>query len=254
MPLIPKAATKEGDGTAAKRPTSAERRKAERLGQDATSRELLREHVHRALAGAADEAEFFDRLAAEGIRTKQRIAPSGDALGYSVAKVSDRNRAGDPIWFSGSKLAPDLSLPKIRERFAATTDMPEPPALLQRSGASAPVRARHFAAEATDEALASLTSGDDGAVAAQLIGVGETLDALAQTSFGPIQAELLEAAVHFERATRSHIRAEKEEMYALRRAAHQIVHSESALGRGQDGAATALVLDIMILTVVTAAR
>ncbi|MGI5258789.1 relaxase/mobilization nuclease domain-containing protein [Streptomyces angustmyceticus] len=242
---------KEGDGTAAKRPTSAERRKAERLGQDATSRELLREHVHRALAGAADEAEFFDRLAAEGVRIKKRVAPSGDVLGYSVAKVGDRNKAGEPIWFSGSKLAPDLSLPRIRERFAATTDMP---VVLERSGASAPVRARHFAAEATDSALTSFTAGNDSAAAAQLIGVGEVLDALAQTSFGPTQTELREAAVHFERATRSHIRARKEEMYALRRAAHQIIHSGSALGRGQDGAATALVLDIMILTVIAAAR
>ncbi|MGY5080940.1 relaxase/mobilization nuclease domain-containing protein [Streptomyces nigrescens] len=243
-----------GDGTAAKRPTSAERHKAERLGQDATSRDLLRERVHRALAGAADEAEFFDRLAAEGVRIKKRIAPSGDVLGYSVAKVGDRNKAGEPIWFSGSKLAPDLSLPRIRERFAATTDMPESPAVLELSGASAPARARHFAAEATDSALTSLTADDDSAAAAQLIGVGEALDALAQTSLGPTQAELREAAVHFERATRSHIRAEKEEMYALRRAAHQVVHSGSALGRGQDGAATALVLDIMILTVIAAAR
>ncbi|QTZ94661.1 dCTP deaminase [Streptomyces auratus] len=210
--------------------------------------------MHRALAGAADEAEFFDRLAAEGIRIKKRIAPSGDVLGYSVAKVGDRNKAGEPIWFSGSKLAPDLSLPRIRERFAATTDMPEPPAVLERSGASAPVRARHFAVKATDSALTSLTAGDDSAAASQLIGVGEVLDALAQTSFGPTQAELREAAAHFERATRSHIRAEKEEMYALRRAAHQIVHSGSALGRGQDSAATALVLDIMILTAIAAAR
>ncbi|MFG2224508.1 relaxase/mobilization nuclease domain-containing protein [Streptomyces sp. NPDC048644] len=243
-----------GDGTAAKRPTSAERHKAERLGQTATSRELLREHVHRALAGAADETEFFDRLTAEGVRIKKRIAPSGDVLGYSVAVPGDRNGNQEPIWFSGSKLAPDLSLPKIRKRFAAVTDMPELPAALERSGASAPVRARHFAAEATDAALASMASDDDTAAAAHLIGAGEVIDALAQTSLGPTQAELRETARHFERATRSHIHAQRKEMYALRRAAHQIVHSGPALGHGQDGAATALVLDIMILTVLAAAR
>ncbi|AWN30206.1 relaxase/mobilization nuclease domain-containing protein [Streptomyces sp. NEAU-S7GS2] len=243
-----------GDGTAAKRPTSAERHKAERRGQGATSRDLLRERVHRALAGAMDESEFFDRLAAEGIRVKKRIAPSGDVLGYSVAMVGDRNKDNEPVWFSGSRLAPDLSLPRIRKRFAATTDMPEPPAVLERSAASAPVRARHFAAEATDSALASISSDDDSATAAQLIGVGEVLDALAQTSLGPTQAELREAARYFERAARSHIRAKNEEMYALRRAANQIVHSGTALGSGQDGAATALVLDVMILAVIGAAR
>ncbi|WP_030414402.1 relaxase/mobilization nuclease domain-containing protein [Streptomyces sp. NRRL S-1448] len=245
---------KDGDGTAAKRPTSAERRKAERIGQEATARELLREHVHRALAGAVDEVEFFERLAAEGVRVKKRVAPSDDVLGYSVAMVGDRNKAGEPVWFSGSKLAPDLSLPRIRKRFAAITGMPEPPAALERSGASAPARARHFAAEATNSALTSMTSGDDGTAAAQLIGVGEVIDALAQTSLGPTRAELREAAQHFERATRSHVRAEKEEIYALRRVAHQIVHSGPALGRGQDGATTALVLDVLVLVVIAAAR
>ncbi|MFG3117867.1 relaxase/mobilization nuclease domain-containing protein [Streptomyces sp. NPDC048197] len=243
-----------GDGTAAKHPSSAERHKAERLGQEAASRELLREHVRRALAGAADEAEFFARLAAEGVRINKRLAPSGDALGYKVAIVGDRNGAGEPIWYSGSELASDLSLPRIRKRFEATADMPEPPLSLERGGASAPARARHFATEATDTALTSMASRDDGTAAAQLVGVGEILDALAQTSLGATRSELREAAQHFERATRSHTRAKDKEMYALRRAANQIVHSGTALGRGQDGAATALVLDVMILAVIAAAR
>ncbi|MGW1836709.1 relaxase/mobilization nuclease domain-containing protein [Streptomyces sp. NPDC002067] len=208
----------EGDGTAAKRPTSAEQRKAERLGQEATSRELMREHVHRALAGATDEAEFFDRLTAESVRIKQRIAPSGDVLGYSVALPGDRNKAGEPIWFSGSKLAPDLSLPRLRKRFGATADTPEPSSFLERSGASAPVRARHVAAQATDEAVAVMAAGDEDAAAAQLIGVGEVLDALTQTTIGHTRTELREATSHFERVTRSHIYAQNAEASALRRA------------------------------------
>lgn len=245
---------KEGDGTAAKRPTSAERHKAERLGQEAASRELLHEHVRRALAGAADEAEFFDRLAAEGVRIKKRTAPSGDALGYKVAMVGDRNETQEPIWFAGSTLAPDLSLPRIRKRFTTPTDTAAQPAALDPSGASAPARARYVAVQAADSALASMTSADDNTAAAQLIGVGEVLDALAQTSPRSSRAELQAAARHFERASRSHIRAKNEEMYALRRAASQIVHSGTALGRGPDGAATALILDVVILAVVAAAR
>ncbi|WP_329162024.1 relaxase/mobilization nuclease domain-containing protein [Streptomyces sp. NBC_01717] len=243
---------KKGDGTAAKRPTSAERRKAERLGQEATSRELLREHVHRALAGAADETEFFDRLAAEGVRIKKRVAPSGDLLGYAIAIVGDRNADQEPIWYSGSKLAPDLSLPKIRERFKANGNAPEPPALMERFGESAPGRARRFAAEAVDTALTALASPDDEAVAAHLVGVGEVLDALTQTTLGRPHKELQDAARTFEHAVRSHIRGEQTQMYALRRAARQIVHSGPALGRGADGATTALVLDLLILTVIAA--
>ncbi|MET8324769.1 relaxase/mobilization nuclease domain-containing protein [Streptomyces sp. NPDC005181] len=245
---------KKGDGTAAKRPTSAERRKAERLGQEATSRELLREHVHRALAGAADETEFFDRLAAEGVRIKKRVAPSGDLLGYAIAIVGDRNADQEPIWYSGSKLAPDLSLPKIRERFKANGNAPEPPALMERAGESAQARARRFAAEATDTTLTVITSQDDETVAAHLIGVSEVLNALAQTTPGRPHADLREAARIFERATRSHIRAEQTQMHALRRAARQIIHSGPALGRGADGATTALVLDVLMLTVIVAGR
>ncbi|WP_367431229.1 relaxase/mobilization nuclease domain-containing protein [Streptomyces celluloflavus] len=243
-----------GDGTTAKRPTSVERRKAERLGRKAPSHELLREHVRHALAGAADEAEFFDRLASEGVRVDKHLAPSGDALGYKVALVGDRNGAHEPIWYSGSALAPDPSLPRIRKRFAATADLPGLPAALGRTGLSAPARARHVTAEVADSALASMASRDDGTAAAQLIEVGEVLDALAQTGADSSRAELREAARHFERATRSEIRAEDKEMCALRRAAHQIVHSGPAIGSGQDGAATSLVLDVLVPAVVIATR
>ncbi|WP_052489013.1 relaxase/mobilization nuclease domain-containing protein [Streptomyces sp. 150FB] len=243
-----------GDGTAAKRPTSAERHKAKRLGQEAPSKELLREHVRRALAGAADETEFFDRLAAEGVRIKKRVAPSGDVLGYNVAVVGDHNKDREPIWYAGSTLAPDLSLPRIRKRFVTAKEAEAQPTDLPLSGTSAPARARYAAARTADVALTSLTAEDDGTAAAHLIGVGEVIDALAQTSPSTGRAELRAAARHFERATRSHTRAKNEEMHALRRAARQIVHSGGALGRGQEGAATALILDVMILAVIAAAR
>jgi hypothetical protein len=48
-----------GDGTAAKRTTSAERHKAERQGRDRAAREELRETVRRAVAGAASTNEFL---------------------------------------------------------------------------------------------------------------------------------------------------------------------------------------------------
>lgn len=69
-----------GDGTAAKRPTSAERHKAKREGKDRTSREELRETVRHAVAGATSEAEFFDRLTAAGVLIRKRVTPSGDLL------------------------------------------------------------------------------------------------------------------------------------------------------------------------------
>ncbi len=62
------------------------------------------------------EDEFFDRLAA-GLLIRKRIAPSGDLLGYKVALPDDRNGEKEPLFYAGSTLAPDLSLPRIRERW-----------------------------------------------------------------------------------------------------------------------------------------
>ena len=50
-----------------------------------------------------------------------RFAPSGDPLGYKVARPSDRTAAGFPVYYSGSKLAADLSLPKLLRRWDART-------------------------------------------------------------------------------------------------------------------------------------
>ncbi|MFD8321411.1 relaxase/mobilization nuclease domain-containing protein [Kitasatospora purpeofusca] len=241
-----------GDGTAAKTPTSQERFKAERTGRTETPRETLREAIRQALAGAADEEEFFTRLREAGLRVKLRQAPSGDVLGYNVALPGDRNRDNEPIWFAGSTLAPDLSLPRIRRRL---TDGPVDTAA-PRTGSdrSAPARHRRDAAAIADRATTVLDDDGDDEAAAQLVGAGELLDALAQTSPTATRTELRDAARVFERATRSHVRAENADIRALRSAARGIVHAGSALGRGEDGGATAMVLSTLVLLTLAAAR
>lgn len=84
-----------GDGTAAQRPTSAERHKADRMGRERTPREELRETVRRAAAGVASEEEFFERLGASGALVRKRVAPSGDLLGYTVALQGTSTRTGN---------------------------------------------------------------------------------------------------------------------------------------------------------------
>ncbi|MDT3725404.1 relaxase/mobilization nuclease domain-containing protein [Streptomyces sp. DSM 41972] len=241
------------DGTAAKNPTSAEKFKAERTGRPETSRETLREAVRQALAGAATEEEFFTRLHEAGLRVKVRHAPSGDALGYNVALPGDRNRHGEPIWYPGSKLAPDLSLPKIRHRLTdGLTDQPTPTAE-GRPDWSPPARARR-SATGTVEHAASLLDRDDDEAAAHLVGVGELLDALAQTSPAATRAELAAAARSFERATRSHVRAERADTRAIRSAARGIIQAGGALGRGEDGGTTAMLVSTLVLVALAAAR
>ncbi|MEV3853141.1 relaxase/mobilization nuclease domain-containing protein [Streptomyces sp. NPDC050095] len=241
----------EGDGTAAQRPTSAERAKAERTGRPEPARETLREYVRQALAGAADEAEFFRRLTEAGLRLDVRRGPSGDALGYKVALPGDRNRDGQPIWFPGSRLAPDLSLPQIHRRLEADPTEDEPPSAVRP--AERPVRARRTATHAAEQAVTHLVVGDDDTVgAAQLVGVGELLDAVAQTAPAATRKELAEAARAFERATRSHTRAEHADHRALRSAARGIVRAGNALGKGEDGGTTAMLLSTMVLAAIAA--
>ncbi|MEU6664052.1 mobilization protein [Streptomyces sp. NPDC046821] len=244
-----------GDGTAAKNPTSAEKFKAERTGRSETARETLREVVRRALAGADDEKEFFTRLYEAGLRVKVRHAPSGDALGYNVALPGDRNSHGDPVWYPGSKLAPDLSLPKIRLRLAdAPTERTTPSAVDDRTDWSPPARARRSATDIAERAAVLLDHDDDGANAAQLVGVGELLDALAQTSPAATRTELAVAARFFERATRSHVRAQGADTRALRSAARGIIQAGGALGRGEDGGTTAMLVSTLVLVTLAAAR
>ncbi|MFH9654949.1 mobilization protein [Streptomyces anulatus] len=247
-----------GDGTAAKRPTSAERHKAERRGRDSTAREELREAVRGASAGAASMDEFFDRLAADGLLIRKRIAPSGDLLGYKVALPDDRNKDDEPVFYAGSTLAPDLSLPRIRERWSLHAEAVSEggPELVQLAlpPVTHPAFARRRAAAATWQALLIIDHSDDGIAAAQIAAAGEVLDALAKTSAAHTHAELRRAALVFERASRSHVRAVRGHDRALRQAAHDLVHSGPALGRGEDGATTAMVIDMAIFLAIAAAN
>ncbi|MFI7337084.1 mobilization protein [Streptomyces sp. NPDC050085] len=249
-----------GDGTAARRPSSAEQHKARRQGRARAAREELREVVRLAVAGAADPEEFFARLDAAGVLVRRRYAPSGDLLGYNVALSGDVNKAGKPVYYSGSKLAPDLSWPKINARFEAPLDGPGP---LQgddrgRAGRTRPARrtasARGRAADRLWEFTFTLHRDEEGTAAARIAATAEILDALAATSADETHRELRSAAWAFERASRSHVRAAHRHARGLRRAARDLVQAGTARHSGPDGAMTALVLDVLWFAVIASAH
>lgn len=246
----------KGDGTGAKRPTSAERHKAERQGRERTAREELRETTRRAVTGARSDEEFFDRLAAAGLLIRKRAAPSGDLLGYKVALPDDLNKDGEPVFYPGARLAPDLSLPRIRERWSG--DAQDDPAARHekapRTGPGAPASARRSTASAAWQAVLVVEHGEDAVVAAHIAAAGEVLDALAKTSAAHTRRELRDAATAFERASRSHVRAVRGHDRALRQAARDLVHGGPALGRGEDGATTAMAIDMLFFLITAAAH
>lgn len=243
----------KGDGTAAKRPTSAERHKAKRQGRERTAREELREAVRRAVAGARSDEEFFDRLAAAGLLIRKRVAPSGDLLGYKVALPDDLNKDGEPVFYPGARLAPDLSLPRIRERWAGDApDTRREDAI--RMGPGSPASARRGTASAVWQAMLVVEHGEDGDAAAHIAAAGEVLDALAKTSAAHTRRELHDAATAFERASRSHVRAVRGHDRALRQATRDLVQGGPALGRGEDGATTAMAIDMLFFLITAAAH
>ncbi|MEU8592287.1 relaxase/mobilization nuclease domain-containing protein [Streptomyces globisporus] len=241
-----------GDGTAAQRPTSAERHKAKRQGRERTARETLRETVRRAVTGARSDEEFFARLAAAGLLIRKRTAPSGDLLGYKVALHDDLNKDGEPVFYPGARLAPDLSLPRIRERWSGDPASVQVDTVVTRP--STPAAARRATASAAWQAVLVVEHGDDAVVAAHIAAAGEVLDALATTSAAHTRRELRNAATAFERASRSHVRAVRGHDRALRQAARDLVHGGNALGRGEDGASTAMAIDMLFFLITVAAH
>jgi MobA/VirD2-like, nuclease domain len=124
--------TAPGDRTAGRRPTRAENEHARRRGWEEPARTMLRRAVHTAAAGASSEREFFTRLETAGLLVRKRFSqrdPS-QVTGYAVAKPGHVNRQGAPVWFGGGKLAPDLTLPKLRHRWLSTGSTSTPHARL----------------------------------------------------------------------------------------------------------------------------
>ncbi|MEV6957419.1 mobilization protein [Streptomyces sp. NPDC051183] len=107
-----------GDRTARRAPATGEKAKAVRRGLVETARESLQRTVRQAAALSTDDSDFLDRLRDGGLRVRERRDEQGVLLGYAVAQPGDRADGGSrPVWFSGSSLAYDLSLPRVRERF-----------------------------------------------------------------------------------------------------------------------------------------
>ncbi|MGW7082253.1 mobilization protein [Streptomyces sp. NPDC054871] len=226
------------DTSAAKRSTRAEQEKAKRLGNGKAARERLRHTVRTALSHAQDLDDFFNLLADAGLQVETRTLPSGDLQGYKVALPDD----GTPIWYSGSSLATDLSLPQIRQRLAATEVQPAvaPSARQHRTSPW------HVATAAAERIPHHLTHADDSAAQAHLTVFGEVLYALPAHAPAPLQGELRRAALAFEHAAHTRARADHQHARALRGALKAMRYQPS------DHTGLAMLLDAAILVVLAA--
>ena len=124
------------DRTAARRPTRAEAEKARAAGRAEPPRTTLLRQAGAAAAAARSEAEFLAGLERRGVRVKVRAGDDGQPGGYAVALPGDTGAGGRAVWFGGGKLAPDLTLPKLRRRWPGDAARP-PSARSPGRGASA---------------------------------------------------------------------------------------------------------------------
>lgn len=216
---------KSGDLTAPRTPTGAERAKAERQGQTVTARHWLRERAYAVAAAVHTEADYFTVLQSLGITVKTRLGPeSGDVIGYSLAAPGDTNSAGEPVWYGGSKLAPDLSINRLRERLPDQEVVDGP-----RFAADSAEPWQHTIA-VLQTTHTVLDSDDDAAAQAHLAAFGDVLYNVATATPGPHRTELRAAASAFNRARRSATRADHQAATALRQAAKELVYTSNEPG------------------------
>jgi hypothetical protein len=114
--------TAPADRTAGRRATRAETEQAARRGWAEPARVTLRREVCAAAAGAGSEQEFFARLRQAGVLVRERhsTVESGEVTGYAVGLPGHTARDGEVVWYGGGKLAADLTLPKLRARWAGS--------------------------------------------------------------------------------------------------------------------------------------
>ncbi|MDH6577559.1 relaxase/mobilization nuclease domain-containing protein [Kitasatospora sp. MAP5-34] len=244
-----------GDSTAAPMPTSAEQAKAQRAGHQQSAKEWLHDHAQAAAAAARDETEYFAVLTALGIKVRYRIGPqTGDLIGYSLAAPGDTNGQDEPVYIGGSKLSPDLSINRLRERLAAQLSADQPTTRTAKPNpwrhADAVLRQVHTDLDGQEQA-GGQNQDQDTVIQAHAAAFGEFLHNAANAAPAEARAELRAAAAAFNRANRSKIHADHQQAAALRTAAKELLHG---LGSDKDGAAAAALLSTALFVLIAIAR
>lgn len=240
--------TPDIDWTASRQPSRREVGKADRTGRGEPARVELRRVVSQTAAAARDGGEFLRLLQQEGLVVRVQRTSEGQIRGYAVGLPTDVTAEGRPVLYSGSKLARDLTWPKLLERWASTPT--HEPAELPRteSGHPTPAARRAVLAEAAEvvnRAAAALHAGhEDGGGIAHA--AGEVLATLSAAKEGREPGELSAVLDTFDRATRTPHRVLPGELGPLARelrwAARHLARVGALSGRGHEKFATAALL------------
>jgi hypothetical protein len=240
--------TPDIDWTASRHPTRSEVGKAERTGRGEPARVELRRVVSQAAAAAHVGGEFLRLLQQEGLVVRVQRTSDGEVRGYAVGLPTDVSAEGTPVLYSGSKLARDLTWPKLLERWASTPTRESIPLPHTEFGHPTPAARRTVLAEAAEvvnRAAATLHAGhEDGDGIAHA--AGEVLAALSAAKEGREPGEVSAALDTFDRATRTSERVLPSSLGPLARelrwAARHLSRAGALSGRGHEKFATAALL------------
>lgn len=190
------------DRTAHRRPHPVEVSKARRKGWSNNPRDELRRRVRAAIAAASTEREFLDQLRRSGVLVRLRYSTSdpGEVTGYAVAMPGAHTAAGEPIWYSGGRLAPDLTLPRLRQRWGETA--PPAAASVSRAQRAEALSEAAGIAEAAAEELRRNINRDPNAAQAAATAAADLLTSLAWAHEGDRRGALHRACEVFDRAAR----------------------------------------------------
>ncbi len=162
------------DRTSTPTTSRPEREKACRLGRGEVPRDVLRRQVREAVGRASSSVGFLAELRGAGLLVRERLSPStGAVTGYAVAVAGgDHNSHGQPIFYSGGRLASDLTWPKVRARYgeqAPTRPVQAAPTSAASTGSTpAPAVAPRLSAEEREQVWRQASAAAE--YAAQTIG------------------------------------------------------------------------------------
>ncbi len=190
------------DRTAAVAPSRAEVEKAQRVGQREPARAWLAREVRIAAAGSTSREEFAEALQERGsvlVTWRESQRAPGELTGYAVGRPGDVDGDGRQVWFAGSKLAPDLSLPKLEARWQEVSGADgSHPVPRPRTPLTVEQRARVL--RRAEHAL-NRAAGGDLTLAVQ-VAAGEVATTLGRLAEGPGGGPLTQAADQLCRAIR----------------------------------------------------
>jgi hypothetical protein len=224
------------------------------------SRVRLRQIVSQTAATKRGAPQFLDALRAEGLRVHENHGPDGRLRGYAVGVSGDTDRAGKQVLFGGRTLAPDLSLPKLLQRWDSAP-LPEVTITPTRLSAVSPedkvngLRAGQAAVQHARTALATGAESADGIAHA----TADLLGSVARVTDGLEAGPGAVAAQVYDRAARTPGAVQPSEWGAaakgLRMASWQIgiMGMISGKGKDQNAATVALLLALAALTAEIAA-